>query len=486
MANTAKTRLAAVRGDPFAWSAAALLLLSLILGGGGAEAPILNGFLEACGGILMCAAIAAHFTSRPFPDAATVPVAFLAAALLLVALQLLPLPPSVWRDLPGREAAVAALEVSGGASQWRPLSLDPEATRRMAAGLLLPAGLLLATLHARHQGLVIMTRAIVIGALISAILAAAQVALGLPESLYPYGAPGAAVPTGIFANPNHQAQLMLAGLVASGLLIRLGNPQIRIRRAQGSIRFHFGWLLFPVFIVSTIAVQSRAGLLLLLPALAAATMIALDRRGLARIFGVSIAAFVGLCAIVALLPGSLERSFELQSELSAGGRLTHLPDILYTLEQFRPWGSGFGTFVPVFKANENLDLMGDAFLNHAHNDLLELLIEGGLPAALLLVAIFSAMAIRLWRLITTARSTEPAPALAGLAILVLVLLHSLVDYPLRTDALAAVAGAALGLFVSSAQRRDQAPAKGNRRSRGGFAKSSHFAAGLSRPGQGSR
>jgi hypothetical protein len=199
-------------------------------------------------------------------------------------------------------------------------------------------------------------------------------------------------------------------------------------------------------------------------------LLALDRRGLMRMFGLSIVGIGVLCVVAAIVPGGLSRGLELQSDLSAGGRIANFPDILFTLQQFWPWGSGFGTFVPVFKANENLDLIGNLYLNHAHNDLLELLIEGGLPVALLLIAGLLAMAVRLWRWVAAARSTEPAIALAGLTILVLAMVHSLVDYPLRMHALAAVAAVALAFFVSPAQR-PEADRRNSPRGRRSFARS---------------
>jgi O-antigen ligase len=187
-------------------------------------------------------------------------------------------------------------------------------------------------------------------------------------------------------------------------------------------------------------------------ALIAAVLIAARRRGLARVFGLSMLTIPVLGAVIALFPGGLARGAEVQMELSAGGRITNFPDILFTIEQFWPWGSGFGTFVPVFKANENLDLMGDLYVNHAHNELAELLIEGGLPMAVLLVAALLAMAVRLWRLVASRHSSEPATALAGLTIMFLAVVHSMVDYPLRMQSLAAVFAIALAFFLSPSPR----------------------------------
>ncbi|MEO7366066.1 MAG: O-antigen ligase family protein [Sphingomicrobium sp.] len=443
-------RSRAIGSDYAFWCAAALLFLSLIIGGGGAEAPLLNGLLEAGGALLLCACFADFLTGGPRPAAATVPLFVLFATLVLVASQLIPLPPLLWAGLPGREAAAAAYGLTAEPAAWRPLSLDPEATRRFASSLLLPAGLFLAASQMSRDRLIFMARIIVLGALISAIAAVVQRAFDLPAALYPYGSPGAGVPTGLFANPNHLAQLMVAGMVASGLILR-SNSRDAVQAEPPRRRFRLGWLLIPIFMAATIATQSRAGIILMVPAALAGTMLGFGGRGLGRVFGLSIAAMVALVAIAILIPGLSERGLDLQSDLSPGGRIANLPDLLFTLGQFWPLGSGFGTFVPVFKASENLDLMGDLYLNHAHNDLLELLIEGGLPVALLLLAGLFALAVRLWRLLAKGRATDPAIALAGLTIILLAMAHSLVDYPLRMRALAAVAAIALALFVAPTQ-----------------------------------
>lgn len=442
-----QSELAAVRADWLVWAAAGLLLVAILIGGGGAEAPFLNGLLEAGGALLLCITAARHFAGRPLPPAAMVPLVLLLLLLLLILAQLVPLPPGQWSSLPGREAAAAIYALMDDKSASHPLSLDPEGTRRFAASLLLPVGLFFAALHANRNGLIILARAIVIGALLSAVLGVAQFVLGLPAGLFPYGAPGAPVTTGLFANPNHQSQLMLAAVVLCGVLIHFSPPRPRRPRRKG-LPFHPVWLLLPLFMAGAITTQSRAGLILLVPALIAAILIAARRRGLARVFGLSVIAIPLLAVMIALFPGGLARGAEIQMELSAGGRITNFPDILFTLRQFWPWGSGFGTFVPVFKANENLDLMGDLYVNHAHNDLFELLIEGGLPMAILLGAALLAMAVRLWRLVAARHSAEPATALAGLTIMFLAAVHSMVDYPLRMQAIAAVFAIALAFYLS--------------------------------------
>ena len=55
-------------------------------------------------------------------------IAFAGAVLLLPALQLVPLAPSVWHSLPGREG-VAQIDAGLGLNIWRPLTLDIEGAR---------------------------------------------------------------------------------------------------------------------------------------------------------------------------------------------------------------------------------------------------------------------------------------------------------------------------------------------------------------------
>lgn len=473
MFSTAGSPLAARRFNALVLGASALLLLSVIFGGGGAEGPIANGWLEASAAILMMASVASHFSGRPLPSQATIPIWLAVAVLAVVAAQLIPLPPSLWTGLPGRELAVAVSGIASERESWRPLSLDPEATRRAGAALLVPIAIFIASVGASRAGILVLLKTVVVAALLSAVLGAIQIALGTPDGLAPYGDPEAGIATGFFANPNHQAQLMLAAVIATGLLIRLEEPQVRIRRIKGDLLFHLAWLAFPIFIAVTVAAQSRAGLVLLAPALVAAVVLAISRKDPTRLFTVFILLVAAVVALVALAPGSTSRSMKLQSSLMGEGRIISLPDIQFTLRQYWPVGSGFGTFAPVYQSNEDLDLVLGPRLNHAHNEILEVLVEAGLAGVILLAAAAMAIGARFWSLIRAKRATDTGLALGGLAMLTLMLLHSLVDYPLRMHTLAAIAGLAVALFVAPPQRRDAPkPQEGARQRRKGFATSS--------------
>ncbi|MCR5858291.1 hypothetical protein [Mesorhizobium sp. J428] len=83
------------------------------------------------------------------------------------------------------------------------------------------------------------------------------------------------------------------------------------------------------------------------------------------------------------------------------------------------------------------------YINHAHNDFLEIILEGGLAAAALLVAYAVALSIR-WIYVGRA-------ALQRLVILSIafIALHSMVDYPLRTMAVAITFAFMNALFFST-------------------------------------
>ncbi|MBW7449480.1 hypothetical protein C0101_015670, partial [Staphylococcus aureus] len=69
--------------------------------------------------------VAAIFADRPAMGAARPVVIILTLALLLVFLQLLPLPPGLWEALPGRQPFMQAAAVSGQPQPWRPLAIVP-------------------------------------------------------------------------------------------------------------------------------------------------------------------------------------------------------------------------------------------------------------------------------------------------------------------------------------------------------------------------
>jgi len=143
--------------------------------------------------------------------------------------------------------------------------------------------------------------------------------------------------------------------------------------------------------------------------------------------------FAGL-GIAALGAGPLlER---LDSDVFKDTRLVILPVTAKAAIEHLPFGSGVGTFVPVYAAREPIETMVDAFVNHAHNDFLELWLETGVAGALVIIAFIVWWTSRVWISLRAPSSGRNNLILGAAVTTGLLLAHSAIEYPMRTQALA--------------------------------------------------
>jgi O-antigen ligase len=114
-------------------------------------------------------------------------------------------------------------------------------------------------------------------------------------------------------------------------------------------------------------------------------------------------------------------------------------------------GSGFGTFEEIYRIYEPREALMQAYVNHAHNDWLEIFLEGGVAAIVAAIGFlmwFSLRSIAVWRSPGEDLSaTDLLPRAATIAI-VLILLFSLVEYPLRTTTISVIFAWYLGLLTT--------------------------------------
>ncbi|MGZ8312015.1 MAG: O-antigen ligase family protein, partial [Allosphingosinicella sp.] len=134
-----------------------------------------------------------------------------------------------------------------------------------------------------------------------------------------------------------------------------------------------------------------------------------------------------------------------EARTTTSSRYTTFSQTLAASAEYFPVGSGVGTFQQVYRARENPADATTEYINHAHSDLIELLLETGLPGAILFI-LFLWWWIR--RLFAIWRATEPDPfARAATIASAAVLAHSAVDYPLRTAAISALFALCLALMA---------------------------------------
>jgi len=392
-------------------------------------------------------------------------MAAIGMAWLLLLLQLVPLPPAVWAALPGREAYARIAEASG-AVVWRPLSVSPDLTLNALAALLPATAMALAVMHLDFRGRARMAAAVVIVAVASGLLGLGQVATGALR-LYRETSQDSAV--GLFANRNHQAALMACALpltaALAGLSIR-ADADRRLVLALGPATMLF-------LLSALVATGSRMGLLLGLIGLmgagwtwrAAGQRLWPARRGAQLGFGGALGlALAGLAATIAR-GGAVGRFAP--ADIAGETRLAMLGPLLTTAKAFMPLGAGFGTFDGVYRQFEPHALLSTIYMNQAHNEPLQLAIEGGIPALALLAVFLVWWGGSVWA--ATRRDLDARPeqggrrramAMAAATVSVVLMASSLVDYPLRTPLLSALF--ALACVELAAAVRARHPARETR------------------------
>lgn len=368
---------------------------------------------------------------------------FATAWTALVALHLVPLPPELWHAFAGRELAIAVDAAVGMEDRWRPLSLVPYRTVNALFSLTVPlAGLVLATGLTRAD-LRLTLYAIALAAFASAALSLLQVIGGAGNPFYLYDVTNAGSAVGLFANRNHNAILLSSGIALLGAVTLLRQPPQELRQTWSAIVAGLAIALIPFLIIT----QSRAGLVLGLLALLAAFWLQSGPEALGqkrrrvpvinlRVVAAGIAA-LSLAGVTYLLTAG-----NALARLAQGGsaddtlRLRIWRPTVELVGQFFPAGSGIGTFVEIYEAAEPPSTLGPRYVNHAHNDILEVALTGGLPALAIIVAAGLAIGIAGWRHMRAASPRDLALRRAGLVVLVFLALGSGYDYPLRTPSLA--------------------------------------------------
>lgn len=383
------------------------------------------------------------------------PVAlFLGLTIALVTLQIIPLPPAIWLRLPGRSLFAEAANVAGQAQPWRPLAIVPGAAWNALSSLVVPLTTLTLASCLRSeesQRILSWILMLVVASMIWAMLQFAGLDLSDTLVNQTSGAVSAS-----FANRNHLALLLAIGCIVAPAWACLKEPELP--------RLLCALALDLLFVLAILATGSRAGLLLC--ALSIGLGAWLSGAAIRRAFRsiplwlgrTIIVLFSGMLAGLVALSFALGRAVSINRLLDQGPsedmRAKALPTLWHVAGTYFPAGIGFGSFDPVFRVHEPLSLLNRAYLNHAHNDFLEIVIEGGLAALLLLLG---AVTWWLYRTVRVGRLRGEQAALAklGSAIVLVVMVASVFDYPARTPmimALAILAAFWLGRSSPSALR----------------------------------
>lgn len=422
-------------------------LAFVLLTGGGSRHDITSLVVLRPVAFLVAAATLWSLTTEQL-RAVRIPLLLTASIAGLIAIQMIPLPPSIWSALPGRDLILENYAAANLDPPWLPLAMSPSRALNSLMSLSVPlaALLLFARIDTEERRRVIYL--VVAAAALSAIVGILQMIGPSNGPLHFYRITNGDLPVGLFANRNHQGLMIVFGILGAAWIVaeHLGKRQSDLLLRTLAIGLLF--ILLPLLLVT----GSRAALLLGVAALVPGAVIVYSGLATSRsrggtpmpptrqklILGAGLAALAGIMSLAIMFSRSL--AFDRLVDTAGGGELRGdvIPSILALVETFFPVGSGFGSFEYVFRAAEPFELLQPAYLNHAHNDWVQVLIEGGLLAGIILAG-FVLWVVKV-ALAIGRRFIQPEgrTALVALTAIGAVGIASLVDYPLRVPTIMAI------------------------------------------------
>jgi O-antigen ligase len=378
-------------------------------------------------------------------------IALLCAILAWPLLQLIVMPPTLWSALPGRSGIAAAYEAAAIPFPWLPISLDPAATWLGLLSLLPGTAIFLAmlSLEPRSRRFLIVLMFMVIFA--SVVLDLLQTTGGAGSPLRFYAMTNRERAVGFFANANHNAAFLYC---AVPFVVAWATGLVLDRRRNRTVGLTFLAVLTLMIIVGVALTQSRSGLILLFIAgLSSLLLVWRHGRGQSdwRLLHVAIGAnLVGLLFAFQFGFAGFMGRVEYQGIEDMRWPAAHVTSKAAIANL--PFGSGIGTFVPVYEEFAPRTLVEETYVNHAHDDWLELWLTGGIPAIVLVIGFLGWLAASIFRLWGGPQREAPvldvALAQAASIMIVLLLLHSVVDYPLRIPTLSVLLATACGFLIA--------------------------------------
>lgn len=393
-------------------------------------------------------------SNSPLPREARKLLVLVGLIVAIVIFHLVPFPAAVWGALPGRGPVLLGLAQMGLKPGWQSLSLAPYDTLTAGLALLPPLGMIAAIVLLRAYSRSGLAIALLLGGVLNLMLGVLQVGDSSgAERFYIQPQHNGGVASGFFANPNHMATLLLLCIPFLAALYRsqVNAASGRSRRSLGLAVALIAGALLALF--GLVMDRSGAGIALSIPVVLTSVMIVVRpprpiARAMVTVTLLAIVAFVGVLALpVDRLP------FNVGKPASISTRQVFFTTGLRVARDYFSVGSGIGTFEHVYRMQEDprtIDL--GVFVNHAHDDYVEMLIETGI-LGLLLVGLFLVWFLR--NCVRLARKAPPDPyALAGAIAAATILLHSVVDYPLRTSAIAVCFAASLAMLVMAVKANE--------------------------------
>lgn len=446
-------------------SCAATLISSLLLGGGTRSGFLSDTILEFIAIPTLLLALS-RLLARPLARdqrGAEWALVLCVAIALVPLIQLVPLPPWLWTRLPHRDQIAGIYSLTHQELPWLPISVVPSLTWAAVMSLLPPFAIFLSVIQLAYRERRAISLVFLGLAIASAVLGLLQVAQGPSSPLRFFAVTNLDGAVGFFANRNHLAALLNAALLfgaAWAINVGYGFGSWRERRSietTSIIALTASFLGLVILIAAEASTRSRAGIGVLIVALFAALLLAVsDRRRAGSAAAVKLILGSVLVAAVLVVQFALYRVLNRFEDPLAGARIEFAQNTIHAAEAYMPFGSGFGSFVAVYPNFEPpQDVLDDRYVNRAHDDLLEVTLEGGATSLILMTAFavwLFGMSAKIWRQPPTeCRAIDVLLARAASVVVPLIIVHSVFDYPLRTDAMMAVFALSCAFLIAPLQ-----------------------------------
>lgn len=371
---------------------------------------------------------------------------------LLPLLQLLPLPAWIWNLSDERVRLLQDLKAAGATAVDQRGSLSPIATERSLYFMLPGLALFFSMLALGRRAWRAMLVVVIILSICNLALAFAQVMAGQQSAINPYPDFTPAL-GGIFANRNHQADLLAISLMlVATFMLQSWKRRDQYRRSNARIGAMV--VLALIFIFSLPLVGSRAGVIvamLMLMGVLLSSGLPNPRAFLKSRYLQIGSALILLLFVVGLYAALAWMQSDAGDSVVAGSRSKISAETIRIGNEHAPLGAGIGSFIATFQRDASDDFLMDTYINNAHNEYAQWWLEGGVLSLLAmlvaLIAILKALVSLLRQHADSSARTCGIAAILGIGV---VLLHSTVDYPLRTQALMAVFAVLSGVAIAAA------------------------------------
>lgn len=415
-----------------------LIVTAFLFGGGGSGAAIFNLTVQLVALVLV--ALNPQAVCDFFRQAPRLFALLVGASILLPLLQSIPLAPSIWRHLPGRDLAWESLNLLNRNEAWFPVSLNVRRTIIAFFGLMPPFAILVLAWKLPEATKRRFLLLIVAGGVFVVMLGAQQLVTGNQKLILFAETFGSTDLQGTFSNRNAAGLFLDVALCA--LIGLFPNRKPDLARLMGGVGV--GILL----VIGLVLTRSRSSMGLAMVPFALFMIQVLRSRLLDRMsMKTMVAAALGIMVLVAGTAVLTHTNQRVQFSLSRFDDLQDArpfiwADTMSSINRYWPIGSGVGTFDEVFQVDETLEHLGVGRAGRAHNDYLEVALESGIFGIALIIG-WAAFLLRESYLAARLEGST----LVSFAVLSVLALQSVLDYPLRNQTLLCVAGLMLALSI---------------------------------------